>query len=222
MLVWTMTDAATPTDKHPLATVAMTPELAVVRHGQTEFNLCSLYQGHVDSPLTDVGVAQARLLAPRLHSLGYAPTIYCSDLGRARRMAELPAAPGSRIREDAGLRERRLGACEELSLAEITERYPDARTSNGGANPEYTPPCDETSRELTERIVIAMNRIAGNHTDERIIVVTHSGVVTAFAKYMLGVPQDAPVRNRRCELEPVLSQRRAFMDGAVSRRHFAS
>ena len=62
-------------------------ELAVVRHGQTEFNVRGLYQGHTDSPLTDEGVAQARLLAPRLHSLGCSPTIYCSDLGRARHTA---------------------------------------------------------------------------------------------------------------------------------------
>ncbi|MDE0346826.1 MAG: histidine phosphatase family protein [Boseongicola sp.] len=172
----------------------MTAELAVVRHGQTEFNVRGLYQGHVDSPLTDAGVAQARLLAPRLHSLGCAPTIYCSDLGRARHTAELLAAPGSRIHADAGLRERRLGAFEGLSRAEITERYPDARTSNGAAIPDYTPLGGETLDELTERIVLALNQIASNHAGERIIVVTHGGVVTTFVRHVLGVPQDAPRR----------------------------
>ena len=172
----------------------MTTELAVVRHGQTEFNVRGLYQGHIDSPLTDAGVAQARLLAPRLQSLGCSPTIYCSDLGRAQRTAELLAAPGSHIREDAGLRERRLGAFEGLSRAEITERYPDARTSNGTAVPDYTPLGGETLGELAERIVNALNRIAGNHVGERVIVVTHGGAVTAFARHVLGVPQDAPRR----------------------------
>ena len=172
----------------------MTTELAVIRHGQTEFNVRGLYQGHTDSPLTDEGVAQARLLAPRLHSLGGSPTIYCSDLGRARHTAELLAAPGSRIREDAGLRERSLGTFEGLSRAEITEQYPDARTSNGAANPEYTPPGGETLGELTERIVRALNQIAGNHVGERVIVVTHGGAATAFARHVLGVPQDAPRR----------------------------
>ena len=100
----------------------MTTELVVVRHGQTEFNRRGLYQGHADSALTDVGRAQARLLGPRLRSLGCSPTIYCSDLGRARHTAELLAAPTSRIREDAGLRERCWGAFEGLSRAEIIER----------------------------------------------------------------------------------------------------
>ena len=194
MLAGAITDAAIPNDEHPLATVAMTAELAVVRHGQTEFNVRGLYQGHVDSPLTDAGVAQARLLAPRLQSLGCAPTIYCSDLGRARHTAELLAAPGSRIHEDADLRERRLGAFEGLSRAEITERYPEASTSNGAAIPDYTPLGGETLDELTERIVLALNRIAGNHVGERVIVVTHGGVITTFARHVLGVPQDAPRR----------------------------
>ena len=169
----------------------MTTELFVVRHGQTEFNRRGLYQGHADSALTDAGRAQAGLLAPRLRSLGCGPTIYCSDLGRARHTAELLAAPGDRIREEAGLRERCWGVFEGLSRAEITERYPNARTSRG-ANADYTPPGGETQGELNERIVAALNRIAGNHAGERILVVTHGGVVTAFARYVLGVPQAAP------------------------------
>ena len=172
----------------------MNTELAVVRHGQTEFNRRGLYQGHADSALTDAGMAQARLLAPRLRSLGCIPTIYCSDLGRARRTAELLAPPGSRIREDAGLRERCWGAFEGLSRAQITERFPHARTGSREANPDYTPPDGETLGELNERIVGALNRIADNHAGERVIVVTHGGVVTAFARYVLGVPQAAPRR----------------------------
>ena len=117
-----------------------TSELAVVRHGQTGFNRGGLYQGHADSALTDAGMAQARLLVPRLGSLGSSPTIYCSDLGRARHTAVLLASPGfHHIREDEGLRDRCWGVFEGLSRAEITERYPDARTSSGESNPENRP-----------------------------------------------------------------------------------
>ena len=173
----------------------MTTELAVVRHGETEFNRRGLYQGHADSPLTDTGEAQARLLAPRLHSLDCSATIYCSDLGRARRTAELLADPRfHRIRKDADLRERRYGVFEGLSRAEIAERHPDARISSRTANPGYTPPGGETQREMNARIIAAFDRIAHNHAGERVLIVTHSGVVTAFARYVLGVPPNAPRR----------------------------
>ena len=87
-----------------------------------------------------------------------------------------------------------LGVFEGLSRAEITERYPDARTSSGESNPDYTPPGGETLNELNERIVGALNRIAHSHAGERVVVVTHGAVVMAFARYVLGVPQDAPRR----------------------------
>ena len=54
-----MIEVGNATKEPPLATVPMTTELVVVRHGQTEFNRRGLYQGHADSALTDVGRAQA-------------------------------------------------------------------------------------------------------------------------------------------------------------------
>ena len=173
----------------------MTTELAVVRHGQTEFNRDGLYQGHADSPLTPAGEAQALLLAPRLRSLGCSATVHCSDLGRARRTAELLARPPvHHIREDAALRERCYGVFEGLSRAEIAERYRDARIAGGAANPDYTPPGGETPDEFTSRVIRAFDRIASENTGDRVIVVTHGGVVTAFARHVLGVPANAPRR----------------------------
>ena len=172
----------------------MTTELAVVRHGQTEFNRLGLYQGHADSPLTAAGAAQARRLAPRLRSLGCSATVHCSDLGRARCTADLLVDGRDRIREDPALRERCYGVFEGLSRAQIADRYPDARITSGAANPDYTPPGGETQDELNGRLTAAFDRIANEHAGERVLVVTHGGVVTAFARYVLGVPATAPRR----------------------------
>ena len=174
---------------------AMTTELALVRHGQTTFNRLGLYQGHADSPLTETGEAQARRLAPRLRALNCSPTIYCSDLGRARRTAELLADPAfHRIREDADLRERSYGVFEGLSRAEIARRYPDAWAASTSGEAHYAPPGGESSSQLVERIGTTFAKIAARHPDERVVVVTHGGVLTTFAKRVLGVPADAPRR----------------------------
>ena len=173
----------------------MTTELAVVRHGETQFNRRGLYQGHADSPLTMIGESQARLLAPRLGALDCSSTIYCSDLGRARRTAELLARPAvHRICEDSNLRERGYGVFEGRSRAEIAERYPDAWAASRGANPAYTPPGGETPSAFNRRVVAAFDGIACSQPGERVIVVTHGGVVTAFARHVLGVPPAAPRR----------------------------
>ena len=172
----------------------MTTELLVVRHGETVFNRRGLYQGHADSPLTATGEAQARQLAPRLDAFGCSRTLYCSDLGRARRTANLLAGPAQGVREDAGLRERGYGAFEGLSRPAIAQRYPEEWAASLSGDPDYAPPGGETATELLERIVAAFDRIARDHADQRTVVVTHGGVVTAFARHVLGIPLNAPRR----------------------------
>ena len=173
----------------------MNTELAVVRHGETEFNRRGLYQGHADSPLTEVGEAQARRLALRIRSLACSATIYCSDLGRARRTAELLSDPNARrIVEESRLRERSYGIFEGLSRAQIAERYPVAWAASTSGDPSFAPPQGESPNELLERIVGAFKDIALRHCGERVVVVTHGGVLTAFARHVLGVPAAAPRR----------------------------
>jgi probable phosphoglycerate mutase len=67
----------------------------LVRHGQTEFNRERRLQGHVDSPLTELGVRQARAVGRLLKDLIRDPAgwrIVSSPLGRAHATAETVAA----------------------------------------------------------------------------------------------------------------------------------
>lgn len=71
------------------------PMIYLVRHGETEFNRERRLQGHVDSPLTDLGRRQAEAVGAQLANLiGAEPgwRILASPLGRTRRTAEILAA----------------------------------------------------------------------------------------------------------------------------------
>ncbi len=66
----------------------------LVRHGETEFNRERRLQGHVDSPLTELGRRQAEAVGRQLAELiGRGPgwRIVASPLGRTRRTAEIIA-----------------------------------------------------------------------------------------------------------------------------------
>ena len=66
-------------------------QVIIVRHGQTQWNIRKIRQGHLDSELTDKGVVQARALGQRLARESFT-ALYSSDLGRALHTARMIAA----------------------------------------------------------------------------------------------------------------------------------
>jgi probable phosphoglycerate mutase len=103
----------------------------LVRHGQTEFNRDGRFQGQVDSPLTELGIAQARAVGERLAALAAADPgewlIETSPLGRARRTAEIIAEtmglPAPVI--EPRLTEVSYGDMESLTRPEVDARWPE-------------------------------------------------------------------------------------------------
>ncbi len=61
-------------------------ELTVIRHGETVWNSQGIPQGHLDSDLTELCLAQARSVADALSAQRF-DALYSSDLGRAMRTA---------------------------------------------------------------------------------------------------------------------------------------
>lgn len=64
--------------------------LYLVRHGETEWNTQDILQGHLDSALTERGLAQARELVERFREVTF-DAIFSSDVTRAKRTAEIVA-----------------------------------------------------------------------------------------------------------------------------------
>jgi broad specificity phosphatase PhoE len=102
--------------------------LLLIRHGETQWNVQRRYQGQLDSPLTEHGVAQAEAIGRRLaelHEFAAAPVI-ASPLGRARRTAEIICTSriDSAFQTDDRLREITLGSWDGLFRDEIEARSP--------------------------------------------------------------------------------------------------
>ncbi|MBB6671591.1 histidine phosphatase family protein [Cohnella nanjingensis] len=64
--------------------------IGLIRHGRTDWNREGRAQGQKDVPLSEEGLAQARIVAERLGEEEW-HAIYASDLSRARRTAEMIA-----------------------------------------------------------------------------------------------------------------------------------
>ena len=62
----------------------------VVRHGSTKANEERIIMGHLDTPLSEVGIADAEFLVRRLKNISF-DKIYSSDLKRATQTADIIA-----------------------------------------------------------------------------------------------------------------------------------
>lgn len=175
----------------------MSTEVLFIRHGETDWNRIKRIQGHIDIPLAETGVAQARRLAQRVlrevRDGARLDAIYSSDLQRAQQTAA-PAAEalGLTLRLDAGLRERAYGVFQGHDSAEIAARFPDEYAVWQTRDPGFAPPGGESSRMFYHRILHAVDTIVAAHPGGRIACVTHGGVLDCIYRRAHGLPLDAP------------------------------
>jgi len=156
-------------------------QIAVVRHGQTEWSLNGRHTGTTDIPLTDDGRAEARASAPLVQALPI-DRVVCSPLQRAREtctLLDLALEPTI----DPDLVEWNYGVYEGVTTKELRETVPDWTVWFGGC------PEGETPDEVAARVdrVIAAAREAGGTT----LVVAHGHVLRVLTARWLGLaPQD--------------------------------
>ena len=166
----------------------------IVRHGQTQWNIRRVRQGHLDSPLTDQGIGQAKALGQRLAQEKFS-ALYSSDLGRAVQTAEMiAAATGHSVVTDTRLRERNLGIFQGLSGDEIKENFPEEYRRHRTLGPDYIIPTGESVKQQVARNILCLSEIAEKHFGQTVVVVTHGGVLSGLFRHTFSIPFAAPRR----------------------------
>jgi len=161
--------------------MAAPAQIAVVRHGQTEWSVNGRHTGTTDIPLTDAGRAEAVASAPLVHALAV-DRVVCSPLQRARETCALLDL-GLEPTIDPDLVEWNYGRYEGITTKEIRETVPDWTVWFGGC------PDGETPDDVAARVdrVIAAAREAGGTT----LVVAHGHVLRVLTARWLGLaPED--------------------------------
>jgi len=146
----------------------------LVRHGQTEFNRERRIQGHADSPLTELGVRQARAVGRLLRDLIGDPCgwrIISSPLGRARATAEIVAASlgDLPVEFDDRLREMSWGPHDGRLRSELEAEHPETFGKTGWA---FDADSGESYDDVAARIGGWLNSLPPE-PHRRIIAVSH-------------------------------------------------
>ena len=148
-------------------------QLILIRHCETLWNRERRMQGHSDSPLSDIGMRQAQLLARRLQEMKFT-SLYCSDSGRAQHTARSVAElTGHELIVEPRLRERHFGIFEGLTALEIEAQHPAAYARFKSRDPHYAVPGGESATGFRDRALACLTEIAGRHVGELVVIVTH-------------------------------------------------
>ena len=168
--------------------------LLLVRHGETDHNAGGVWQGQLDTPLSETGLEQARAAGRAIAA--YRPSrVVASDLARAAVTAQLVAeAAGVELTLDPRWREIHVGQWQGLHTSEVRAGYAELlaemdrsdvrRGVDGETLAEVGRRAGESLRELLD----------GLAEGECVVVVAHGVSTRAAVADLLGLDQHLATR----------------------------
>ncbi|MFD1375074.1 histidine phosphatase family protein [Micrococcus antarcticus] len=163
----------------------MDTSLALVRHGQTDWNLAGRLQGRTDIPLNDTGREQAREVGRQLIGQNWS-LVLASPLERARETAaliaqQIGAETGNAVPE---LIERGFGPLEGRIMAEVSEAESAAAKD-----------LREPRAQILSRAVPALLDLASRHAGRKIMIVSHGATMRTIRDALAGTKDPQGVEN---------------------------
>lgn len=155
----------------------------LIRHGETASNRSRVVQ-FPEIPLSQRGLAQARLLGARVADLGITQ-IWSSDMARARMTAEaVEAATGASLSLDPDLQERNFGDHRGAPYSELMEKGIELFA------PDYEPPNGESWDAFHQRIDRAWTNACrrAENLDGHLALVSHGLVCHSIAARLVELP----------------------------------
>lgn len=161
--------------------------LYIVRHGETDWNVKHIVQGHYnDTPLNTTGEKQAKALSSELKHVHF-DKVFSSDLQRASKTAEIIVLEKKLAVETTRLlRERQFGRFEGQpgeNLKIIDELYDVLKEEEQKFS--YKPfPDIESDEELMQRFITFTREVCAAYIGKTVLIVTHGAVMRTFLVHL--------------------------------------
>lgn len=153
------------------------PQLVLVRHGQSIWNLENRFTGWVDVPLTDAGREEAQRAGKKLGRMRL-DVAYTSALKRAQQTLDIILrASGLEmpVISDPALNERHYGDLQGLNKAETAKKFGDEQVKIWRRSYDVPPPNGESLADTAARTLPFFERcILGDiRLGKNVLVVAH-------------------------------------------------
>lgn len=160
--------------------------ILLIRHAQAMGNIHGVFQGHLDSGLTETGEKQLEALAERMKSVDVS-AVYTSPLIRAKETAfaankyhGLPVEFVDDLMEIGG------GEWEGIPFEDIPRLYPDQTSVWMNEPYNFIAPNGEAMQNVCNRMVSSIAKIASENEGKTVFVVSHGCAIRnyiAFIRY---------------------------------------
>ncbi len=158
--------------------------IGLLRHGEVEGGTC--FRGSTDDPLTAIGLTQMRVATEGSH---HWDQVISSPLARCASFAkEFAWRHSLPLIFDDRLQEMYFGAWEGRTAAELIDEDPVALEQFWTDPDTHSPPGGEPLSHFRARVLETWNMIIHIHTKQRILLVTHGGVIRVLLCHVLQRP----------------------------------
>ena len=152
--------------------------------------------------MNENGLAQARETAGQFAAKTI-DALYSSDLKRAWQTAiEIAKVTDNHIVKDQRLREMHFGVFQNLPIERVKNDYFCEFDMYRNGDPDFVIPQGESRRQKYDRVVSFIGDILARHENQRIIIVTHGGVLYDFFIFAFRIPLDLSFRldHKNCSI----------------------
>lgn len=165
----------------------------LIRHGKTQWNLESRYQGaNGDSPLLKDSYREIELLASSLQRIPFEHA-YASPLKRARVTAQAllnhlnPEIP---LTIDSRLKEFNLGKMEGMHFEDVAAKWPEVLKNFRHHPDKYDESLveGESFLEVIARFRAAIEEYCRQYPNGNILVISHGAALNAAINALIGTP----------------------------------
>jgi broad specificity phosphatase PhoE len=162
-------------------------ELLLIRHGETEWSKSGQHTGRTDIPLTDKGVAAAKVLAP---AVARRPVVaaFTSPASRATRTAELVGLAGAL--PDPDLQEWDYGGYEGMTTEQIRQQHPGWYLWRDGVVPGDAEHPGETVQQVAARADAVLRRVRPLLAGGDVALIAHGHLLRVLTARWLGLEPD--------------------------------
>lgn len=153
-----------------------------VRHGETVWNTLKIFQGRSNSPLTELGVEQAKKLSQYLKDIDF-KKVYSSPQDRALQTTKLLLGDKNmEITTIDEFQEINMGKVEGIPREEFEKNYPIEYHNFWNNALEYNPSAynGESYEEILHRVKLGLEKLIIENNDGNILVISHGVTLKAI------------------------------------------